>query len=445
MLYLVKAKLLKLRNTNMKRKISKYLEWWKGLTSGRMPVLLYGARQTGKTYLLREFGADNYKNCVYMNFETEPALKHLFSDSISPNKLIPRIEKYFSTKITSGSTLLIFDEIQSCNRALTSLKYFCEDAPEYHLIGAGSLLGVHISSEDYSFPVGKVITKVMYPMSFEEFLWESDKAIFADTIADCFENNSPIDKDLHESLLNLYMEYLIVGGMPLVVYNYFNAGEVLNYKDVQRIIIDTYVSDMTKYTDKSQSIKTISTYESIMPQLAKENKKFQYKSIARGARASLFGESIDWLIRAGVVLKCERIATGDIPPNIARDVSAFKLYMGDTGLASFQANLTMGNMGVFDNTFMGGITENYVATTLAGNGYELFYWESESKAEVDFIIMRDGKIIPIEVKSGKNARSYSMNSYIKKYNPEYAIRVSGRNFGFENGIKSVPLYAAYLM
>jgi len=429
----------------MKRKLTEFLKWWKGLGAERMPLLLYGARQIGKTYLLREFGASYYKNYVYLNFETEPVLTHLFSDSIDPEKLIPKIGQYFDADIIPGSTLLIFDEIQSCNRALTSLKYFCEKAPEYDLIGAGSLLGVHISSKDYSFPVGKVITKNMYPMSFEEFLWESDKSVYADAIKNSFDDDSPLEKGMHDSLLELYKEYLIVGGMPLAVLNYFSNNRILSYRDIQKIITDTYVSDMVKYTDKSQSIKTISAYDAIVPQLAKENRKFQYKLIAKGARASLFGESIDWLVRAGAVIKCERITAGDLPPNIARDISSFKLYMGDVGLASYRANLTRENMGVFDNTFMGGIAENYVANTLACNGYELFYWEADAKAEVDFVIVRDGKIIPVEVKSNVNTRSYSLNSYAKKYNPEYSIRVSGKNFGFENGIKSVPLYAAYLV
>jgi len=429
----------------MKRKIEKYLKWWKELGKEKMPLLLYGARQIGKTYVLQQFATDYYKNSVYLNFETEPALTHLFTDSINPNKLIPKIEKYFNTQIYPENTLIIFDETQSCNRALTSLKYFCEEAPEYDLIGAGSLLGVHVSSADFSFPVGKVITKMMYPLSFEEFLWESDKAVFMDKIEDCFNNNLSIEQDLHEVLLDLYKEYLIVGGMPLAVHNYFNSDRILNYKEIQRIITDTYASDMTKYTDKSQSIKTINTYESIMPQLAKENKKFQYKLIAKGARASLFGESIDWLISAGVVIKCTKIAHGNMPPSITKDISTFKIYMGDIGLASYKAGLTRENMRIFDRTFMGGITENYVACALASNDYELFYWESDATAEVDFVIVREGKNIPVEVKSNENTRSYSLNSYIRRYNPEYAIRISGKNFGFENDVKSVPLYAAFLI
>ena len=429
----------------MRRKITDYLIWWKNLGKEKMPLLIYGARQIGKTYLLRDFGANYYKNTVYMNFETEPVLTRLFSDSIDPKKLIPKIEQFYSVQIIPGDTLIIFDEIQSCNRALTSLKYFCEEAPEYDVVGAGSLLGVHTSSTDYSFPVGKVISKMMYPMNFEEFLWESDNNIFTDIISDCFSTDSPIDNSIHESLLGLYREYLLVGGMPLAVYNYFKNDRILSYKDIQKIVLDTYVSDMTKYTSNSQAIKTINTFDSIVPQLAKENKKFQFKMIAKGARAGLFGESIDWLVRAGIVNKCDRVTTGGVLPNIVKDLSAFKLYMCDVGLVSYKANLSNENMGVFDNTFMGGIVENFVANTLINNGYELFYWESDASAEVDFIIVKDDKIIPIEVKSGINVRSYSLNSYIRKYEPEYAIRVSTKNFGHENGIKSIPLYASYLL
>ena len=180
-------------------------------------------------------------------------------------------------------------------------------------------------------------------------------------------------------------------------------------------------------------------------ELAKDNKKFQYKLIAKGARASLFGESIDWLTRAGIVLKCNKVTSGDMPPDANKDISSFKLYMSDIGLTCHRAGLTRENMRTFDNTFMGGVAENYVACSLVSNGYDIYYWESDSKAEVDFVIVRGGDVIPIEVKSGDRTRSYSLNSYMKKYNPKYAIRVSGKNFGFENGIKSVPLYAAYLI
>ena len=428
----------------MKRKIEKYLLWWKNLRAERMPLLLYGARQIGKTYALREFGANHFKHTIYLNFEADPALAHLFDDSINPEKILPKIKRYFDVPLAPEDALLIFDEIQNCERALTSLKYFCEEAPEYHVIGAGSLLGVRTTSKSFSFPVGKVITKLMYPLNFEEFLWESDKAVFTDEIEKCFTTHTPMESAVHNSLLDLYREYLLVGGMPLAVYNYFKDDTVLSYREIQRIILDTHTSDMTKYADKTQSIKTIMTYGSIVPQLARDKRKFQYKQVAKGARASSYSESIDWLTGAGVVLKCTKFTDGSMPPSLTADSSSFKLYMGDVGLCSYKAGLTRENARLFDQTFMGGVTENYIANSLACNDYDLFYWESESNAEVDFVIKKGDRFIPVEVKAGEHTRSYSLNAYVKKYNPEYSIRISAKNFGFDNGIIAIPLYAAYL-
>ena len=429
----------------MNRKIYNELLKWKNMdTKIKMPLLLYGARQIGKTYILKELGKNEYKNTVYLDFEKDTGLKELFNDNISPQKLIPKIEQYFNTTINPEDTLIIFDEIQASNRALSSLKYFCEQMPEIDIIGAGSLLGVHINSENFSFPVGKVFTKTMYPLDFEEFLMVSDKAIFADKIKEAYINNTPISEELHNILLELYKSYLIVGGMPIAVQSYFEKTS-LDFKVAQNLIINTYTSDMSKYSEKSQSIKTINTYNSILAQLAKENRKFQYKLIAKGARASLFGESIDWLVRAGVVIKTDKVNVGDAPLEMARDLSSFKLYMSDTGLFCNKAGITWDNINIFNAMYLGGLIENYVATNLASNGYELYYWESNGKAEVDFIINKDGFNIPVEVKKGNNTKSRSLEVYVKQYNPKYSIRISSKNFGFENNIKSIPLYAIHLI
>jgi len=428
----------------LKRNIYNELLKWKTMdVKTKMPLLLYGARQIGKTYILKEFGKKEYINTVYLDFEKDVGLKELFIDDISPQKLILKIEQYFNTKINPKDTLLIFDEIQASNRALTSLKYFCEQMPEIDLIGAGSLLGVHINSENFSFPVGKVFTKTMYPLNFEEFLMVSDKAIFADKIKEAFDNDTPLSSELHNILIELYKSYLIVGGMPLSTKSYFE--KTLDFKEAQSLIINTYTSDMSKYSDKSQSIKTINTYNSILTQLAKENKKFQYKLISKGARASLFGESIDWLIRAGVVVKTNKVNVGNAPFEMVRDLSNFKLYMSDTGLFCSKAGITWENIDIFDSIYLGGLIENYIATNLVSNGYELYYWASEGKAEVDFLINKDGFNIPIEVKKGKNTKSKSLEVFVEQYKPKYSIRISSKNFGFENNIKSVPLYAVHLI
>lgn len=426
----------------MKRKLYKELLDWKELKNAKMPLLLYGARQVGKTYLIKEFGQENYQNVVYVNFEKENGLLPYFNSSLSPEKIIRILENYFNTTIIPYETLIIFDEIQVCSKALTSLKYFSEEAPEYDLIAAGSLLGVAITSKDFSFPVGKVIIKTLYPLDFEEFLIACNKQLLIDEIKKCFFENTPIDENLHFEALQLYKNFLLVGGMPLAVKCYIERN-TLAYSEVQHIVIDTYTSDMTKYSDKSQSLKTISTYESILPQISKENKKFQYSLIQKGARASIFGDSIDWLIRAGIVIKCDKTIRGDVPPAVSIDLSSFKLYMNDVGLLSYKAQLTEMSFSSLNNMFLGGITENYVATMLKANNYNLYYWESNGKAEVDFIIIKDGKVIPIEVKSSEHSKSKSLEIFRKLYSPEYCIRISAKNFGFSNNVKSVPLYAVF--
>lgn len=426
----------------MKRKIYKELIKWKELKDSKMPLLLYGARQVGKTYLIQEFGRENYKNVVYVNFEKENGIIPYFNSNISPNNIIKILENYFNTQIIPYETLIIFDEIQVCNKALTSLKYFAEEAPEYDLIAAGSLLGVAISSKDFSFPVGKVIVKTLYPLDFEEFLMACQKQLLIDEIKKCFNNNIPLDETLHFEALQLYKDFILIGGMPLAVKCYIERNS-LTYLDIQHIVIDTYTSDMTKYSDRSQSLKTIATYESILPQISKENKKFQYSLVQKGARASIFGESIDWLIRAGIVIKCDKTTRGDVPPATFVDLSSFKLYMNDVGLLSYKAQLTQASFDTFNSIFLGGITENYVATMLKANNYDLYYWESNGKAEVDFIIIKNGKVIPIEVKASEHNKSKSLEVFKKLYSPEYCIRISTKNFGFGNNIKSVPLYAIF--
>ena len=428
----------------MRRKIYNYLLEWKNLKN-KMPLILYGARQVGKTFIVNEFGEKNYKNTVYVNFEQDEKIIPYFESSLSPNDIINVLEKFYNSKIIPNQTLIFFDEIQNCNKALTSLKYFAEQAPEYDIISAGSLLGVSINRENFSFPVGKVIMKTVYPMTFEEFLMACKKDLLIEQIKKSFQTSQPLNDILHKEALELYKEYLIVGGMPMVINSYLENSETLKYTDIQSLILSAYTSDMAKYTENSQSIKTISAYESIPSQLGKENKKFQYAMIQKGARASLFGESIDWLLNAGLVLKCDKTSRGDVPPNMYADVSSFKIYMSDVGLLSNKSKITNNNIDEYNQLYRGAITENYVAEELKTNGYDLYYWEATTGSEVDFIIIKDEKIVPIEVKSSENTKSKSLNSFVKQYKPDYSIRISSKNFGFENGIKSVPLYAVFLI
>ena len=342
--------------------------------------------------------------------------------------------------------MIIFDEIQTCERALTSLKYFNERTPEHHIVCAGSLLGVAINREQYSFPVGNVDSMTMSPLDFEEFLWALDEERLAEEIKQSFESDRPLPMSLHQRALDLYKIYLIVGGMPRAVLTYKESGSLLGVPDVQNKIINDYVADMAKYASNTESVKIRSAYNSIPNQLAKDNKKFQYKLAQKGGTATIFGAAIDWLSFAGVVLKCNRIEHGLMPISVYSDLSTFKLYMSDTGLLTMKSGISQSVIlaaGEVDNTFLGAISENYVAQVFATKGYALYSWTTDGKAELDFVLQQDEKIIPVEVKTGTRTKSRSLAMFGEKYNPAYSIRISSKNFGFENGIKSVPLYAAF--
>ncbi|MGN1327018.1 MAG: ATP-binding protein [Clostridia bacterium] len=428
----------------MKREIINNLIKWKS-AENRKPLIIHGARQVGKTYIVKEFGKEYYDNVIYVNFETNKELSTQIDESIDAKLIINKLELFYGEKIIPGKTLIFFDEIQENERALTSLKYFYEDAPEYHIIAAGSLLGIAINRENYSFPVGKVQMINMYPLSFKEFLIAIGRENLIDEIKAHFDKDERMDKDLHELCLKLYRTYLIIGGMPEVVQTYLDEQKVIATLDVQAMILDSYMRDMTKYADNSESNKIISAFDSIPVQLAKENQKFQYKVIARGATSSLFGEAILWLKNSGIVNQVFK-ANAQIPLEMHKDLASFKLYMSDVGLFVNKAKYPLYQIDL--NTqptmiAMGPLTEHYVANELRVKGYDTYYWESDGTAELDFIIQKETDIIPIEVKSNIHTKSRSLDLYMKTYNPKYAIRISERNFGFENNIKSVPLYAVF--
>ena len=429
----------------MKRKITAKLSEWKN-SSRRQPLLLYGARQVGKTYVINEFGRNNYENVIYVNFETNLTVAADFNNDISPEHIINCLEIFYKQKIVPGKTLIFFDEIQSCARALTSLKYFCESAPEQHMIAAGSLLGVAFNRDKSSFPVGKVGLLHLYPLDLEEFLWAMGRVTLAEEIRGCYAANNPLSVMLHDAALNLYKEYLIVGGMPAVVNEYCKNQRLLDAANVQALIVDTYIADMARYVTPVETTKIMAAFQSIPAQLAKDNRKFQYKVIQRGGSASIFGASIDWLCAAGLVVKCNKVEHGYMPLAAYQDFSSFKLYMGDVGLLTLKSGMSAHNILTpidAHNTFVGAIVENYVAGQLRVRWSELYYWDSAHTAEIDFIIQDQDNIIPVEVKASVHTRSRSLSVYKEKYAPPYAIRISAKNFGFENNIKSVPLYAVF--
>jgi len=429
----------------MKRKITNALVEWKN-SKNRKPLIVNGARQIGKTYIINEFGNAEYSNLVYINLETNPAIRNIFDGNIAPTNLLPLLETETDSRIIAGETLLFFDEIQACERALTSLKYFCEQAPEYHVVAAGSLLGVAVNREKYSFPVGKVDELYMFPFDFEEFLWAVGREKLAEMIKEHYAKLEPLPESIHRLALEMYNHYCIVGGMPEVIADFIKNNSFLSIKNPQSKILNEYIADMAKYADVPTSVKIKACYDSIPAQLAKENKKFQYKIVQKGGTATIFGVSIDWLQQAGIVLKCQKIEHGFIPIKAYQYFPDFKLYMSDVGmltmLSGFPVAMILNSIDA-NNTFMGAIAENYVAQAFVAKAIPLHYWKSENIAEIDFVFQDDVNVIPVEVKKGLRTRSGSMALFMKKYSSPYAIRISQKNFGFENNIKSVPLYAVF--
>lgn len=423
----------------------RYLEAWKN-SPHRKPLILQGARQVGKTYAVLEFGRTHYDNVAYFNFETSPRLAQTFAEDISPDYLIPVLSHIAGQTIVRERTLIVLDEVQLCERALTSLKYFCEDAPEYHIIVAGSLLGVAVNRETFSFPVGKVDMKTMYPMDMEEFLLAVGEEALAQRIRACFDMDTPLPAALHEAAMQRYRQYLTVGGMPECVLQYAQTQDQVLVRHTQDTILAGYLNDMSKYNTQNEIKKTRLVYDNVTVQLSKKNTRFQYKLIKKGARAAEFENALEWLCLSGVISRVYRAEQVKKPLENYRDIDAFKVYVSDLGLLCAKKNLATADILYMSeelNDFKGGMAENYAQTQLIANGYQTYYWESDRGAEVDFVIQREGRLIPIEVKSADNTRAKSLKVYMDTFAPDYAIKLSARNFGFEDGKKTVPLYAAF--
>lgn len=430
----------------MKRKVTEQLIEWKNFKT-RKPLILNGARQVGKTYILREFGREHYKNTVYINLESSGTIAALFNADISPSKLIKYLEAESGQRILPGETLIILDEIQSCERAVTSLKYFCEEAPEYHISAAGSLLGVAINRNQTSFPVGKVNVIRLFPLDFEEFLIATGNSLLIAEITECYNSMMPMNDAMHQKALDLYHDYLIVGGMPEAVKAFIETNSYIDAGLVQSSIIDNYTADMAKYASNSETVKIRACYNSIPAQLAKDNKKFQYKVVQKGGSSTIFGASLEWLKQAGVILECQRVDQGTMPLPVYADQTAFKIYMSDVGLLVNKSKMSLNTI-INDepNIFMGAVAENYIAQQLAAKNHSLYYWTvANSQAELDFVLQNEDKIYGIEVKKGEHVRSRSLSVFRQKFSPDYSIRFSQKNFGQTEDIISIPLYAAFLL
>ena len=429
----------------MYRKVKEKLKQWKQ-NPYRKPLILQGPRQVGKTYLALEFGREEYENVAYFNFQTDGRLMETFEENIQPSYLLPILSRISKTSIIKEKTLIIFDELQLSEKALASLKYFCEEVPEYHVLAAGSLLGVAVNREQFSFPVGKVDMIDMYPMDFEEYLLAKGEEELRNRIRSSFDTNEALPSAVHEDALRLYREYLVVGGMPECVAKYIETGDHILIRQTQETILAGYMSDMSKYNKNTEIPKTRLTYNSIVTQLSRQNTRFQYKLVKKGGRASELENAIEWLVLSGIVDRVYGLEQAKKPLENYKDIDAFKIYMSDTGLLLAKQQVVPED--VLYNTheldeFKGGMTENYVDVQLKTSGYTTYFWTGDNNSEVDFVIQREGKIIPIEVKAAENVRAKSLNIFMKKYDSDYAIRLSTKNFGFEEGKKAVPLYAAF--
>ena len=429
----------------MKRLIDEALLHWKN-SDGRKPLVLYGARQVGKTHSIMEFGTKHYASVAYFYFDNNPNLCELFDRGISSiNSLIVNLEAYSNQTIIPGKTLIVFDEVQTCGAALSSLKLFQETAPEYHIVSIGSLLGVALNRKGVSFPVGKVDELSMFPLTFEEYLMEFNPKLIT-LIREGYDNNKPLGNSLHNQALELFLRYLVIGGMPEAIIEYRKTGNYTIVRAKQLSICNGYISDMNKYTDtRTRAVRNEAVYNTLSAQLAKENKKFQYAKIKSGARANDYELSLNWLEKASVIIKCNKVSEGKEPLVNYEDFLSFKVYMSDVGLYCAKSNNShLSVLGrTMGDTAKGALTENYVAQQLHANGFKFFYWESNGQAELDFVLQIENTIIPIEVKSWEAVRSQSLEVFRTKYRIKNAIRVSAKNFGFENEIKSVPLYAVW--
>lgn len=438
---------------NMRRAISHKLQAWSE-SSHRKPLVIFGARQVGKTYAIKQLASDRYDSLAYIDFSRDAQAAALFDASLAPTELVPKLEVFLHTSINPDRTLIVFDEVQLCERALTSLKYFCDDAPQYHVVAAGSLLGVALKRERYSFPVGKVDLLQLHPLSFEEFLWARGETRLADAIRDTYENASDQAFALHDRAMQLVHEYELIGGMPEIVSAYVandapGIDALESARNKQREINIAYLADMAKYATPTETPRIMAVWNSIPQQLAKENHKFQYKLIKSGGRAAVYENAIAWLDAAGIIMRCTQVTEATAPLKTFENRSSFKVYTADVGLLASQYEATPQDLGPATDKaagFRGGITENYVLQQLVASDSSVYYWGTTSKAEVEFIARaKQGDVIPIEVKSGRNVTARSLESFRERYHPPYLVRVSARNFGVGNGIRSIPLYAAWLL
>ncbi len=425
----------------MRRKILDELVKWKA-RDNRKPLLLWGARQVGKTWILKEFGRKCFKNTVYISFYNNKRLAAIFEQDYNPDRIIEALEIELHEKIIPDETLLIFDEIQNAIKVLESLKYFCEEKREVAVAAAGSLLGVALH-EGVSFPVGKVDELRLYPMSFQEFLWAMDEEKLGDYLTNL---QNPEINAFREKYIERLRQYFVVGGMPEVVRYYRENGDYQQVRENQNSILEQYEGDFGKHVDAQQLLRIRMVWEALPVQLAKENRKFFFGQIKKGARAKDYEIALQWLLDAGLIYKVYKVEKPGMPLKAYRDLASFKVYLLDIGLLGALGELDIGSVLRGNNVFTefkGALTEQYVfQQMIAETDYTMHYFATEkSTYEVDFLFQKEGNIIPLEVKAEENLRAKSLKIYCEKYKPEIAYRTSMSNFREQDWLINVPLWA----
>ncbi len=424
----------------MKRYALKMLEKWKDKPN-RKPLLLQGARQVGKTWLLKEFGRTCFKNMAYVSFYDNSEAKAIFESTYNLANIISALEIVCGTRIVPGKTLIVLDEIQECERAVNALKFFNENAKQYHIAVAGSLLGVALNHQKMSFPVGQIDLLTLYPLSFCEFLDAVGQGLMAQNI---FQRNAPVINTLTESYTNLLRQYMFIGGMPEAVQTFIDTNNYESVREVQNAILVGYENDFVKYTDPVNVARIRAVWNSVPAQLAKENKKFVYTDVKTGARSREYQEALEWLKMSGLVHIIHNISKPDLPMAGYEEANAFKVYMMDSGLLCAKSGLSLSTIldghRLFEE-FKGALTEQYVLQELVQmQNISIAYWKSQAQAEIDFVIQFQEQVVPIEVKATYSIQAKSMQWYRKKYQPAMAVRTSLRPYESNDGLYNVPLY-----
>lgn len=426
----------------MKRFIMKDLIAWKN-KGNRKPLVMKGVRQCGKTYILQEFGKQQYASVAYFNFEENSALASVFDSDFNTKRILLELSLLISKTIEAHNTLIIFDEIQACPKALTSLKYFCENANEYHIVCAGSLLGIAIH-ENHSFPVGKVDFLTLYPMSFYEYLIAMGEVMLAEYLMSISKKDSISDL-IGNKLTSLLKQYYITGGMPEVVKTWTKTQSIEAIEQVQKLILSSYELDFVKHASPQIFPKLTAIWSSIPQQLSKPNNKFIFSHVKKGWRAKDLEDALQWLIQAGLVYKVCKIEKPYLPLSAYADHSSFKLYLSDIGLLRCLSKLpyqVISDASHIYTEFKGAMSENYVLNELVKSIDETpYYWTSGNSAEVDFVIQYEAEVVPIEVKSEKNVKARSLSEYRKKYDPSFSVITSMKSDTKGDQVVQVPLYA----